>query len=109
MRPRVWFGWLFRETQIGKIEEIEEDESQGTLDSFEEEIQLEEKRQRELERLERMDVDMEMIEEAESQRGDWISRDKAELERKLKERQGQTREWTIRSTSSKYGKFGVKC
>ena len=89
MRPRVWFGWLFRETPIGKIEEIEDDESQETIDSFEEEIQLEEKRQRELERLERMDVDMEMIEEAESQRGDWISRDKAELERKLKERQGK--------------------
>lgn len=86
IRPRVWFGWLFREPDI---EEVDEGESQGTLDSFEEEVQLEEKRQRELERLERMDVDMEMIEEAESQRGDWISRDKAELERKLKERQGK--------------------
>ena len=78
-----------RQLERLKIEEIEDDESQGTIDSFEEEIQLEEKRQRELERLERMDVDMEMIEEAESQRGDWISRDKAELERKLKERQGK--------------------
>ena len=86
MRPRVWFGWLFREPDI---EEVDEGESQGAIDSFEEEVQLEEKRQRELERLERMDVDMEMIEEAESQRGDWISRDKAELERKLKERQGK--------------------
>ena len=86
MRPRVWFGWLFRDSDI---EEVDEGESQGSLDSFEEEVQLEEKRQRELEQLERMDVDMEMIEEAESQRGDWISRDKAELERKLKERKGK--------------------
>ncbi len=108
MRPRVWFGWLFRDANIETIGDgidrpnREEDSSnrtakakvldeknQETLDSFEEEIKLEEKRQRELDRLERMDVDMDMLEEAESQRGDWISRDKAELERKLKERQGK--------------------
>ena len=34
-------------------------------------------------------VDSEAIEEAESQRGDWIRRDKAELERKLREREGK--------------------
>ena len=108
MRPRVWFGWLFRDANVETIGDginrpnreddssnrtakakVLKEKGQETLDSFEEEIQLEEKRQRELDRLERMDVDMEMLEEAESQRGDWISRDKAELERKLKERQGK--------------------
>ena len=83
LRPGVWFGWLFREP-----EETEEDadSSEGVPDSFEEELKLEEKRQRDRERLERMGIDEQMIEEAESQKGDWINRDKAELDRKLKER-----------------------
>ena len=59
------------------------------FDSFEEETRLEEKRQRELNRLERMGIDSETIEEVEDQRGDWIRRDKAELARKLKERESK--------------------
>ncbi len=58
-------------------------------DSFEEELRLEERRQREREQLERMGIDRQAIEEAEGQRGDWISRDKAEMERKLRERGGK--------------------
>jgi hypothetical protein len=58
-------------------------------DSFEEELRLEERRQREREQLERMGIDTNTLEEAESQRGDWISRDKAEMERKLRERGGK--------------------
>ena len=102
MRPRVWFGWLFPKPppEIEETDNLEEDEADGIspseqsseFDSFEEEVQLEERRQREIERLERMGVDEEMIEEAERDKGDWISRDKAELERKLKERQSQKEE-----------------
>ena len=108
VRPRVWFGWLFREPETESPSE--EEEGQGTetegqaeneelggpkpehpseFDSFEEETRLEVNRQRALDRLERMGVDSEAIEEAESQRGDWIRRDKAELERKLRERENK--------------------
>ncbi len=111
VRPRAWFGWLFREpepevpSEEGAEQEAEkegqaENEEQSSptskppseFDSFEEETRLEENRQQELDRLERMGIDREMIEEAESQRGDWIRRDKAELERKLKERESRQAE-----------------
>ena len=109
VRPRAWFGWLFREPepevppeegteqeaeQEGQAENAEQSSPKSKppaeFDSFEEETQLEEKRQRELDRLDRMGIDRETVEEAESQRGDWIRRDKAELQRKLRERQTQT-------------------
>ena len=114
IRPRAWFGWLFREPEPETPAEadgegIDEEGGEGKkgskegskeggeakskpsaeFDSFEEEMRLEERRQRELERLEHRGIDQDMIEEVESQRGDWISRDKAELERKLRKRQSQ--------------------
>jgi len=45
-----------------------------------------ERRERELDRLKRYGIDEEDIAEMESERGDWIGRDKAELERKIRER-----------------------
>ena len=107
VRLWTWFGWLFREPEVPSEDAAEPEEGKGgeeenkdkvspksepspEFDSFEEEARLEEERQRELDRLERMGIDREVVEEAESQRGDWIRRDKAEMERKLKERQSQT-------------------
>ena len=109
IRPRAWFGWLFREPEPevspeegaeqgaeaeGQTENAEQGGPQSKpppeFDSFEAETQFEENRQRELDRLERMGIDRETIEEAESQRGDWIRRDKAELERKVMERESQS-------------------
>ena len=111
VRPRAWFGWLFREPEPetspeeageqGAAKEGErENREQGgptskppsEFDSFEEEARLEEKRQRELDRLEQMGIDSETIQDAEDQRGDWIRRDKAELARKLKERETKQEE-----------------
>ena len=108
IRPRAWFGWLFQEPEPetppeeegeqGAAKEGEEENKEQSsptskppskFDSFEEETRLEEKRQRELNRLERMGIDSETIEEVEDQRGDWIRRDKAELARKLKERESK--------------------
>ncbi|MCH8294149.1 hypothetical protein IH992_23965 [Candidatus Poribacteria bacterium] len=91
IRPKAWFGWLFKEKE--KIGEMAKQGNQsgtaGEFDAFEEELQMEEKRQRELERLERMGIDEERIREFEDEQGDWISRDRAELERKMRERQGK--------------------
>ena len=102
VRPRVWFGWLFREPEPevppeeGQEENKEQSDEQSKppaeFDSFEAETRLEESRQRELDRLERMGIDSELIEDAENQRGDWIRRDKAELARKLKERESKEEE-----------------
>ena len=108
VRPRAWFGWLFREPEpetspeeeseqeTAKTgEEVNKDKDSPTskppsdFDSFDEETRLEEKRQRDLDRLERMGIDSETIQDAEDQRGDWIRRDKAELARKLKERESK--------------------
>jgi len=55
--------------------------------AFDIEQEEEKRREEHLERLKRMGVDEMDIEEIESEQGDWISRDKAELERKLRERQ----------------------
>ena len=104
LRLRTWLGWLFREPPELEEEELLEPEP-GTKqdaqppparkqtpeapDTFEEELEMEERRQRQLERLERMGIDGEALDKMEDERGDWISRDRAELERKLKERQGK--------------------
>ena len=108
VRPRVWFGWLFQEPEPeippeeegeqGAAKEGEKENKEQSsptskppseFDSFDEETRLEQKRQRDLDRLERMGIDSEIIEDAEEQRGDWIRRDKAELARKLKERESK--------------------
>ena len=72
VRPRVWFGWLFREPEVesppkegtgqgtetdGQAENEELDpkpEQPSEFDSFEEETRLEQNRQRALDRLERL-------------------------------------------------------
>lgn len=112
IRLNKWLGWMFRDPPELEIEEPSESEGTGTEsegteteqptspsppkkqtpdapDAFEEELEMEERRQRQLERLERMGIDGEALDKMEDERGDWISRDRAELERKLKEREGK--------------------
>ena len=60
--------------------------STSGIDSFEAEQRAIERRERELDRLKRYGVDEEDIERMEEERGDWISRDKSELDRKIRER-----------------------
>ena len=105
IRPHVWFGWLLRKPE----EEVKPEEQEGSIapeegaaaesqqnpsegDAFDEQIEMEERRQQRLERMERMGVDAGRLQELEDERGDWISRDKAELERKLRERRGKKKE-----------------
>ena len=107
IRPHVWFGWLLRkpeEEPEAKPEALEsagkpEDESQtksarapSEADAFDDQVEMEERRQQRLDRMERMGVDAERVQELEDERGDWISRDKAELERKLRERRGKKKD-----------------
>jgi hypothetical protein len=112
LRLRTWLGWLFREPpELVDEQPLEPEDGESSEpgteteqdaqpppppkqtseapDAFEEELEMEERRQRQLERLERMGVDGEALDKMEDERGDWISRDRAELERKLKERQGR--------------------
>ena len=107
IRPHVWFGWLLRkpeeepEAKPEKLESVDkpEDELQtesprnpSEADAFDDEVEMEERRRQRLDRMERMGVDTERIQDLEDERGDWISRDKAELERKLRERRGRKKD-----------------
>ena len=98
LRLKSWFSWLFRdkvsESTLAEIKPTTEDSrmrSSAKKDSFDVETNIEGRRQREIERLERMGIDASQIDQAESMKGDWISRDKAEIERKIKQREGLTR------------------
>ena len=103
IRPHVWFGWLLREPEDKpeKLESVDKSEDKlrtksprdsSDTDSFDKQVEMEERRQQRLDRMERMGVDAERIQELEDERGDWISRDKAELERKLRERRGKKKD-----------------
>ncbi len=61
-------------------------------DSFEEALRESELEERELERLKRFGVSEEEIEEMQDSRSDWINRDKAELDRKIREREARGEE-----------------
>ena len=108
VRPRAWFGWLFQEPEPEVPPEAEEEQGAAKegeaeskepssptskppseFDSFDEETRLDQKRQRELDRLKQMGIDSETIQDAEDQRGDWIRRDKAEIARKMRERESK--------------------
>ena len=98
VKPQLWFAWLLHhpEDRLGK------EESDSTPDSIlrtksedvtsllpatiDKQIELEEKRQQELERLERMGVDSETIQNMQDNRGDWIARDKTDLKKTLRDR-----------------------
>ena len=107
IRPHVWFGWLLRkpeETLESKLEEpgsVDKPENKleaesppkpSDTDSFDEQVEMEERRQQRLDRMERMGVAPERLQDLEDERGDWISRDKAELERKMRERRGKKKD-----------------
>ena len=98
LRLRSWFSWLFRdkvsESALAEIDPATQDSgirSSAEKDSLDLETNIEDRRQREIERLERMGIDASQIDQAESMKGDWISRDKAEIERKIKQREGFTK------------------
>ncbi|MEC8894276.1 MAG: hypothetical protein VX901_13225, partial [Candidatus Poribacteria bacterium] len=98
LRLRSWFSWLFRdkvsESALAEIDPATQDSglrSSVEKDSLNLETNIEDRRQREIERLERMGIDASQIDQAESMKGDWISRDKAEIERKIKQREGSTK------------------
>ena len=98
LRLRSWFSWLFRdkvsESALAEIDPATQDSgirSSVEKDGLDLETNIEDRRQREIERLERMGIDASQIDQAESMKGDWISRDKAEIERKIKQREGSTK------------------
>ena len=107
IRPHVWFGWLLHKPEeepeakseepgsVGKPEgdpQTDSPQNSSEPDSFDEQVEMEERRQQRLDRMERMGVDADRIQELEDERGDWISRDNAELERKLRERRGKKKD-----------------
>ena len=98
VRPKSWFGWLFNrqpKTKKGDItlnDESTQNPAIGDMTEDESNFNAQIEKENELNRLEEMGIDRDSIESAESLKGDWIQRDKQEIDQKLLERQNQDKE-----------------